>query len=300
LFKLKNKEKLLHVLLFIVAMVSIGSASIFVRLSLASGIACAFWRLSISSALILIIISVNRRGLPKILRDLDKQEILMLIVSGFTLAMHFVLWMESLFRILVAISTTIVVAYPLHLTLIELIIGKERANIISIAGLVMGFLGIMLLFWEAFVNRELDTLGILESFIASILVAIYFYIGRLARRRIDVYTYSLYVYTVASLVVLCYSFIVEDNVFKYVEKSWIWFLLLALIPMLGGHTVMNYMLKFYRSSVVTSIAFVEPIIASILAAFVLGEVISLRQLVCLAIVLTGVGISFASELIGKI
>lgn len=300
MFKLKNKEKLLHVLLFIVAMVSIGSASIFVRLSLASGIACAFWRLSISSALILIIISVNRRGLPKILRDLDKQEILMLIVSGFTLAMHFVLWMESLFRILVAISTTIVIAYPLHLTLIELIIGKERANIISIAGLVMGFLGIMLLFWEAFVNRELDTLGILESFIASILAAIYFYIGRLARRRIDVYTYSLYVYTVASLVVLCYSFIVKDNVFKYVEKSWIWFLLLALIPMLGGHTVMNYMLKFYRSSVVTSIAFVEPIIASILAAFVLGEVISLRQLVCLAIVLTGVGISFASELIGKI
>jgi drug/metabolite transporter (DMT)-like permease len=300
LFKLKNKEKLLHVLLFIVAMVSIGSASIFVRLSLASGIACAFWRLSISSALILIIISVNRRGLPKILRDLDKQEILMLIVSGFALAMHFVLWMESLFRILVAISTTIVIAYPLHLTLIELIIGKERANIISIAGLVMGFLGIMLLFWEAFVNRELDTLGILESFIASILAAIYFYIGRLARRRIDVYTYSLYVYTVASLVVLCYSFIVKDNVFKYVEKSWIWFLLLALIPMLGGHTVMNYMLKFYRSSVVTSIAFVEPIIASILAAFVLGEVISLRQLVCLAIVLTGVGISFASELIGKI
>jgi drug/metabolite transporter (DMT)-like permease len=300
LFKLKNKEKLLHVLLFIVAMVSIGSASIFVKLSLASGIACAFWRLSISSALILIIISVNRRGLPKILRDLDKQEILMSIVSGFALAMHFVLWMESLFRILVAISTTIVVAYPLHLTLIELIIGKERANIISIAGLVMGFLGIMLLFWEAFVNRELDTLGILESFIASILVAIYFYIGRLARRRIDVYTYSLYVYTVASLVVLCYSFIVKDNVFKYVEKSWIWFLLLALIPMLGGHTVMNYMLKFYRSSVVTSIAFVEPIIASILAAFVLGEVISLRQLVCLAIVLTGVSISFASELIGKI
>lgn len=300
MFKLKNKEKLLHVLLFIVAMVSIGSASIFVRLSLASGIACAFWRLFISSALILIIISVNRRGLPKILRDLDKQEILMLIVSGFALAMHFVLWMESLFRILVAISTTIVVAYPLHLTLIELIIGKERVNIISIAGLVMGFLGIMLLFWEAFVSRELDTLGILESFIASILVAIYFYIGRLARRRIDVYTYSLYVYTVASLVVLCYSFIVEDNVFKYVEKSWIWFLLLALIPMLGGHTVMNYMLKFYRSSVVTSIAFVEPIIASILAAFVLGEVISLRQLVCLAIVLTGVSISFASELIGKI
>jgi len=300
LFKLKNKEKLLHVLLFIVAMVSIGSASIFVRLSLASGIACAFWRLSISSALILIIISVNRRGLPKILRDLDKQEILMLIVSGFTLAMHFVLWMESLFRILVAISTTIVVAYPLHLTLIELIIGKERVNIISIAGLVMGFLGITLLFWEAFVSRELDTLGILESFIASILVAIYFYIGRLTRRRIDVYTYSLYVYTVASLVVLCYSFIVKDNVFKYVEKSWIWFLLLALIPMLGGHTVMNYMLKFYRSSVVTSIAFVEPIIASILAAFVLGEVISLRQLVCLAIVLTGVSISFASELIGKI
>lgn len=300
MFKLKNKEKLLHVLLFIVAMVSIGSASIFVRLSLASGIACAFWRLSISSALILIIISVNRRGLPKILRDLDKQEILMLIVSGFTLAMHFVLWMESLFRILVAISTTIVVAYPLHLTLIELIIGKERVNIISIAGLVMGFLGIMLLFWEAFVSRELDTLGILESFIASILVAIYFYIGRLARRRIDVYTYSLYVYTVASLVVLCYSFIVKDNVFKYVEKSWIWFLLLALIPMLGGHTVMNYMLKFYRSSVVTSIAFVEPIIASILAAFVLEEVISLRQLVCLAIVLTGVSISFASELIGKI
>ena len=296
MFSFKNKEKLVHIMLFVVAMMSIGSASILVKLSSASGVACAFWRLFISSVLILIAMLVNRGGMPRLTNFLDNKVFFMLTISGFALALHFILWMESLFKILVAVSTTIVVTYPLHLALIELVFGKERASVVSVVGLLIGFLGIILLFWDTFIGKELDFLGILESFTASIFAAIYFYIGRIARKGIDVYTYSFYVYTIAFLVVLSYSLAIKENIFKYIEKSWVWFLLLALIPMLGGHTVMNYLLKFYRSSIVTSIAFAEPIIASILAATILGEIVSLKQLICLAMVLTGVGISLTSEL----
>ncbi|MEM4848896.1 MAG: EamA family transporter, partial [Ignisphaera sp.] len=88
-------------------------------------------------------------------------------------------------------------------------------------------------------------------------------------------------------------------VFVYLPKSWLWFLLLAIVPMLGGHTIMNYLLKFYRSSSVTSIALAEPVIASILAVLVFGEVVEVFHIVCLAIILIGIAISLTPEFLSS-
>lgn len=298
IFKLinnKSRKAIFHGVLFIVAVMSIGLASILVKLSSASAIACAFWRLFFSSLLMSIICLTTRSDIISVFKVLDEAKIALVFAAGFSLAFHFILWMGSLFRIPIAISVTIVVAYPLHLALVEIVLEKERKILTSLVGLLLGFLGIVVLFREAYVYAKLDALGVAQSFIASILAAVYFYIGRLLRRTINLYSYSFHVYAVASIIVLLYASIVREDVFVYLPKSWIWFLLLAIIPMLGGHTVMNYLLKFYRSSSVTSIALAEPVVASILAAILFREVIEMLHIVCLAIIMLGIAISLLSE-----
>lgn len=298
IFKLINnnsRKVILHGVFFIVAAMSIGLASILVKLSSASAIACAFWRLFFSSLLMSIICLITKSNIISIFKVLDGAKIALVFAAGFSLAFHFILWMESLFRIPIAISVTIVVAYPLHLALVEIIFEKERKIITPLAGLLLGFLGIVILFREAYVYAKLDALGVAQSFIASILAAMYFYIGRLLRKTINLYLYSFQVYAVASIIVFLHSSIVGEDVFMYLPKSWIWFLLLAIIPMLGGHTVMNYLLKFYRSSSVTSIALAEPAIASILAAILFREVIEMLHIVCLAIIMLGIALSLLPE-----
>ncbi|MEM4848897.1 MAG: EamA family transporter, partial [Ignisphaera sp.] len=196
----KSNNLVLHVVLFIIAAISIGSASILVKLSFASAIACAFWRLFLTSMLTLVMYLITNSSVISIRKTLGKDRILMMFVSGVSLAFHFILWMESLFLIPIAISVTIVVAYPLHLALIEIVWEKERKAFTSLAGLLLGFLGIIVLFREAYIYAKFNVFGIMQSFTASILAAIYFYIGRYLRKTIDLYSYSFYVYTIASII----------------------------------------------------------------------------------------------------
>ena len=292
---------ILHFVLFVVAMLSIGSASILVRLSMASGTACAFWRLAISSVFLLIVGLRNReQRRPAVVSGVCRRgKALHLTLAGGSLAAHFILWMDSLFRVPVAVSVTLVVVYPIYLALVELFQEKKLHLVAILTGLVVGFTGVVLLFREALISKKLDVVGVLESAVAAILAAVYFYVGKVLRQSMDLRSYALAVYSKASLVVLVYSLIVGDNVFSYLPRSWHWFVLLALIPMLGGHTVMNYLLKFYRSATVTSIALAEPIIATVLAAAILNEKIEPIHMLSMALVLSGVAITIAVEMAEK-
>ncbi|MEM0501215.1 MAG: DMT family transporter [Ignisphaera sp.] len=277
--------------LFTVAMVSIGSASILVRLSGASAISCAFWRLLLSIPLLFVMSIAN--GVkplytPSFLRYF--------IPSGVALALHFILWMDSLFRIPIAISTTIVVTYPIHLLLLEGIISREIPRGREIVGVTIAFVGIAIFFSDAYTNAEIDVIGILESFMASILAALYFQIGRIARKFLNVYSYTIPTYFFGALTVAIYNYIfVRDDMLHQFLSSWIWLLLLAVIPMIGGHTVMNYLLRYFKSSIVTSIALAEPIIATVLAIPLLAEVPSPNQIIALIVTLSGVVTAITSS-----
>lgn len=288
---------IVHITLFVVATLSIGSASILVRMSMASGTACAFWRLVFSSLLLLLILLSSKKLATEVhILVLDKVKFFKVFTAGVSLAFHFILWMESLFRIPIAVSVTLVVMYPIHLAIVELLKERNAAMIVNIMGLALGFIGVSILYKNALIMEKLDLVGIMQSFVASVFAAAYFYIGKLFRRYVGLYSYTFTVYSVAALIVLIYSIIIKDNIFVYLSRSWIWFLLLALIPMFGGHTVMNYMLKFYKSSSVTSIALAEPVIASILAVVILREQIEPLYIPSLMMILTGIAIVMLFEI----
>lgn len=280
-------------ILFIVAMLSIGSASILVRLSNASAIACAFWRLFFSVPIIFLIAVINS---VKLFHSYIFLGLKYAILSGVALALHFVMWMDSLFKIPISISTTIVVAYPIHLLLLEAMIFREMPSKKEVAGIAIAFIGIGIFFSHAYIDVELNLEGVLKSFIASILAAIYFYIGRIARRSLDIYSYTIPTYIIGALTVLLYNYIfTKDNILYYIPSSLIWLLLLAIIPMIGGHTVMNYLLKHYKSSIVTSIALAEPAIATLLAIPILSEVPRINHVIAIIITLFGIFITLKSR-----
>jgi drug/metabolite transporter (DMT)-like permease len=277
-----------HALLFVIAATSIGLASILVRLSEASATACAFWRLFIASA-VLFTITALRNDFAELRRGY-----IYTIASGIALAAHFILWMDSLFRVSVAVSTTIVVIYPAHLMFAEVLQG-ERIRFGAAIGLLLAFSSVALLFSKSLaLGYAGSAIGVAESFLASVCAAIYFYIGRISRRNMSTSGYASMTYLVAAITTLIYSLAIGDNVFSYLSRSWHWFLALALVPMIGGHTVMNYLLRFYSASTVTSIALTEPITASILASLLLGESIGIIEVIALAMSVTGVYIVLKS------
>ncbi len=245
-----TKLRSLRLALFLVASISIGSSAILVRLARAPGPVCAFWRLALSLPMLLLI----ERPVPP-------RRIYLL--SGLALGSHFSLWMDSLFKLPVFTSTAVVTTYPAFLALLE----WRESSRVSLLGVAIALLSTLSMFGL----RSLNVVGLMESLAASLMATLYFWIGRIARREAKLGDYAFWAYSSASVVSLAYSLALGISPFPYLPKSFIWFLLLALVPMISGHTVMNYLIKYYKAFVVSSIAFLEPLIAGALAFVIFGE-----------------------------
>ncbi len=270
-------------LLFLLVLLSISSASILVLLSEAPSYVCAFWRLFLSTMMILSYVFI----FEKKTLVFDKKVLFLSLLSGLALGLHFLLWMESLFHIPVAISTTIVVSYPLFSLFIDKFFYKERITFIQIIGFIGGFAGIIA-FLHPNLYSDYNVYGVLLALGGALAATVYFSIGRYIRSKIHtrLIMYVLPTYGFASLTTLIYTIFIGGDLLNYSLKSYICFVLLALIPMIGGHTTMNFLLKYMKTSVVTAIALGEPIGASLLAYLFLGQIVTLKEALLIALVLS--------------
>jgi drug/metabolite transporter (DMT)-like permease len=264
--------------LFLVATLSIGSSAVLVRLAEAPGPVCAFWRLALSLPLVLLLSS-----------GLSKPEPLNAL-SGLALGAHFALWMDSLYRLPVFTSTAVVTTYPAILALVEFFEGETKP--LSLLGSLIATTSTFALF--RFGGR-LDPLGLAEAFAASLAAATYFRIGREVRKRKSTGEYAFWTYLFACLTVLAYDVLAGLSPLAYLQRSFLWFLLLALVPNLGGHTVMNYLIKYHKAHAVSSVAFLEPLIAGLLAFALFGEVPPSSSALPTLGVLVGTGLVLLSE-----
>ncbi len=278
--------------LTLIAVFNVSWASIFIRLANAPGVVCATWRLIFSTIITWSILILSNR-----LRDLlslNKKIILLAVISGVSLAVHFATWMESLFLLSVAVSVTLVVTYPLVTALIEHFILKEKIKIIQWIGITIAFIGVSTLSFSTIINDDSvsyasnNVLGVVLALVGALTAAIYFVIGRIIRQKTSMITYTSITYTSASIVLLLTSISLRYNLVEYDTSTWLYFVLLAVVPMLGGHSVLNYLLKYIKASIITATVLGEPVGASILAAIILGEILPIQSYICIAITLIGI------------
>jgi len=260
--------------------VSISSSSIIVLLSNAEAEACAFWRTFIAGLLTLAYKLIGDRESQSICRD----DVMLSIASGFFLALHLLFWMKSLFFIPVSVSTTVVDTYPLITILTDTLLG-ERPSIVQMIGLILGFTGIVV-FMQPWVLGEYSPYGVILAFLGAIAEAVYFTLGRIVRRRMSLLSYTTYTYNTSSIVLLLYGIFIGSNIYLYPLTTYMYFLLLAIIPMIGGHTLINYLLRYRRTSIATSIVLCEPIGASIMASILFKQIVDISKIFCMILTLT--------------
>lgn len=72
------------------------------------------------------------------------------------------------------------------------------------------------------------------------------------------------------------------------STDWLWFILLALISNLLGHTLFNWSLKWVSTNVISIAILFEPVGASILAYYIFHETLSMSQITGGIIVIAGI------------
>ena len=277
-------------LLFVVVVLSVSSASVLVLLSGASATACAFWRTLIAGAIIAV---GTLRGFNNIL-SIKGRYLIYSVLAGVTLSAHFIMWMKSLFLIPVAVSTTVVITYPLFNALADALLMSEPPTKSQIIGLLTAFTGVVL-FIHPISGFEYDVTGVLLALASALAVAGYFSLGRVVRKHLSLGQYASIAYLTSAAVTATYALVANENLINYSIKTYVYFILLATIPMLGGHTLMNFLLRYFKTYVVSSLGFMEPVGASILAYVLLKQYLNIYTVASMALVLAGVFLVVAEE-----
>jgi len=286
----------------LIAILAVSTASIFIRFAQAEGtpsLVIAALRLTIAT-LILTPIAVLRHRAE--LTSLTRRDLILGIVSGIFLAIHFATWISSLEYTSVASSVVFVATGPLWVAILSPMLLNERLARIAIAGLVLALVGGTIIglsdacTWNQGLQcPELSHLlqgrAMWGNFLAvcgAWAVSGYLIIGRKVRAKLSLIPYIFLVYGVAALVLNLFMLASKQNPFGYSPSAYGWVFLLAVIPQLIGHSTYNWLLKYLSATMVAMTTLAEPIGSAILAFILLKETPALAVLVGGAFILFGI------------
>lgn len=275
-----------------VGVVAVSSAAVLIRIADAPPLAIAFWRCAGGAVALAPFALRARRGAPA----LDRVQRRQLTGAGVLLALHFALWIWSLELTTVASSVTLVTMSPIFVGLgAGLFLGEppSRRTWLGMAATIVGAIVIGAGDWASVDLGPTALLGDVMAFGGALAVAGYLLAGRAARRRLPVAVYAASVYGVAAVVLLVASLLTGSQLLGFDETTWLAIAALIVGPQLLGHTVFNALLSTVTATVVSIVVLAEPVGATLLAWFVLGELPSALYWIGAPIVLAGVAYATA-------
>jgi drug/metabolite transporter (DMT)-like permease len=272
-------------LALVLGIITVSCSAILVKFAEAPSSITAFYRIFFSVLIMTPLFLFKHVGE---LKAITKRDWTYSAIAGVFLALHFVLWFESLRFTSVASSVVLVTLQPIFAFLGTYLFFKERFTFRSIMSAVLAVIGSIIISWGDFRISGLALWGDILALIACLLVTVYFLFGQDVRSRMSLVTYTFIVYLVSSVTLLIYVFFSGDPLFPYTLEQWMYFLLLAIFPTLLGHTMFNYTLRWVSTSLISVTILIEPIGASILAYYLLNELIHIHQLIGGAVVISGI------------
>ena len=135
--------------------------------------------------------------------------------------------------------------------------------------------------------RPAKALGNALAVLGAITVGLYYLAGRRLRQRLSLWPYVTLVYGACLAVLLALALGTGTPLWPYAPREMGIFALIALGPMLAGHTGFNWVLKFVPAFVVSVALLAEPVGAGLIAFVWMGEQPDAATLLGGAVVLAG-------------
>ena len=286
------------------AILAVSTASIFIRFAQreAPSLVIAALRLTFAS-LILAPIALTRYRDE--LRKLTRGDLLLGLLSGVFLAVHFATWISSLEYTSIASSVVLVSTGPLWVALLSPIFLKEPLTKPVLIGMLFALIGGTVIGlsdscqidnglacppFSEFVQGK-AFLGNFLALVGAWAVAGYLIIGRRLRGGMSLIPYIFVVYGIAAIVLLGIMFTAGQSPIGFSSMTYIWILLLALVPQLIGHSTYNWALRYLPAALVSITTLGEPIGSAVLAYFILSESPTVLTIFGGILILAGIYIS---------
>ena len=272
----------------------LSTSAIFVKMAEAPSGIIAFYRLLFTLAFLVPALLARKKEREQLVH-LNGRQLRLAVISGALLAIHWVMWFESLRYTSVASSTVLVSLQPLFSILFGALFLKERVSKWGMVGVFLAITGSAIIGWGDFQVSGAAFWGDVLSFASAGVISLHFLFGQLLRKELDVLPYTVVCYTASTVCLAIYALAAGQSFSGYSCQTWGCFLGLALFATVGGQCVFNLLLKYLTASAVTMGILGEPVGTIILAFFIFGESITLQQAAGMLLILGGLWLFFSRK-----
>jgi len=240
----------------------------------------AFWRMAGASALLWSHGAIQQQ------QPLNKRKFPAIIIAGIFLALHFACFYSAVKMTSIASATLFATLAPIFTLIYERFVLKHKLPMGALVGLWMAIAGAVIVQGSEFAWGTEETTGNLYALASSVFMSVVLLIAQRVRSEITniMYTRWLYLFAALTLAVITLSLGVDLS-FQPADAKWL--LGLVILPTLIGHNSMSYAVKYLRPTIVGSMPFGEPILASILAWLFFGEMVGANMVIGGTITLSG-------------
>ena len=274
-------------IMIVIGILGISLSAIFVKYSSAPSVVTAACRLLWTVILMSPVVFFKKECRTELFTT-DRRTIALCAVSGIFLALHFILWFESLIHTSVASSTTIVCTEVIWVALGYCLFLRGKISRKAVLAIVITLAGSIMIALSDSSSGGNNLYGDILALLAAIVVAGYTLIGRVARNTTSttIYTYIVYTFCAATLVII--MMVQGHSLTGYGTSPIIVGLLLSVFSTILGHSIFSWCLKYLSPTFVSASKLCEPVVAAILAVFLFQEIPGPLQMFGGAVILGGV------------
>ena len=235
----------------------------------------ASWRLQITVLMLLPFAIWQYRDMQPSEREklTEKNTLLILTGSGIALAAHFGAWVTSIDHTSLAHSLLFVTSHPI-IILVGTAIFVRKPHKVETAGAIIGLFGAGITLLDAKNSAEVTLWGDFLAFTGAVTVVGYIVAGRILREWMPVFVYAVPVTLLGAILLIPASILMGESTSAvgWIESDLLdWFLLLAFLAGIVGHTGLNACLRWLRPLTISFAVTLEPIIGAFIGWFFFDE-----------------------------
>ncbi len=182
---------------------------------------------------------------------------------------------------------------PVFIFIGSIVIGMEKFTFRTLIGLLMGFFGIVFIFWDGL--KDLANPDYRIGVFVLVLAILSWAIGTIYTKKLhitnnNIFLNLFYQFAFAGIIQLIFAVLFSEkiDVESWSEKSISAILYLAVFGSVTAFFAYHYLLKTFRPTQVSILSYVNTIISIFLSWLILTETISQKFIIATALIICGV------------
>ncbi len=191
---------------------------------------------------------------------------------GLILGIHFISWVIGARLTSGANATLIVSLVPLVMPFFMFFLFRERVTQREILSTALALLGLLVLAAGDFSISADYLLGDLVCLLSMVLFGLYLALARNSTKYASIWLYTFPLYLVAGVFCFFIALPFSSPLHHYSAYEGLMIVLLAVVPTIGGHTILNFSMQKFRGQTVSIINMGQFIFAGLVAYFLYREI----------------------------